>query len=162
MIRVGLGFDAHGFDSSRRLILGGVAIEDHAGLAGHSDADVLSHAVADALLGAAGLGDLGSRFPDDERWKDASSIELLRHVADALRRSSWTVANVDSTVIAESPRLDGYKAQMSSNIAAALAIEANQVAVKATTTDQLGFTGRREGIAAIGVALISSDIRVEE
>ena len=141
-MRVGFGFDAHSFDEGRPLLLGGIEIPGSPGLAGHSDADVLSHAVADALLGAARLGDLGDRFPHEERWKDASSLEILSEV------------NVDATVIAEQPRLGPHREQMIEKIAHALGIERGLVSVKATTTDEMGFTGRREGMAAFAVALV--------
>ncbi|HEV3473459.1 MAG TPA: 2-C-methyl-D-erythritol 2,4-cyclodiphosphate synthase [Actinomycetota bacterium] len=157
-MRVGLGFDAHAFDPARPLILGGVTIPEGPGLIGHSDADVLSHVVADALLGAARLGDLGTRFPATEEWKGADSIAILRECAAALTSAGWSVSNVDATVIAEAPRLSVYKDQMTSNLAAALGIATDAVSVKATTTDGLGFTGRKEGIAALAVALIEPTV----
>lgn len=156
MIRVGQGFDAHRFDASRPLIIGGVQIEGHAGLAGHSDADVLSHAIADALLGAAGLGDLGERFPGDDRWRDASSLDILSETAHLLHEAGFDIVNIDSTVIAEAPRLADHKHEMTERIAKALGIEPDVVSVKATTTDGLGATGRKDGIAASAVALITS------
>ncbi len=156
MIRIGSGLDVHAFAEGRPLVLGGVAIPGHAGLAGHSDADVVCHAVADALLGAARLGDLGMRFPGTERWRDAPGAELLRAVAGLLAQGGWTIGNVDVTVIAASPRLAPHRAAMQDNIAAALGVPADAVSVKATTTDGLGFTGRGEGIAASAVALIES------
>lgn len=155
-MRVGQGFDAHAFDESRPLVIGGVTIEGHAGLSGHSDADVLSHAVADALLGAARLGDLGERFPGNDRWKDASSLDILSETAHLLHQAGFEVVNIDATVIAEQPRLAEHKEAMSVNIAKALGIETALVSVKATTTDALGATGRGEGIAASAVALITS------
>ncbi len=148
--------DAHAFDPSRPLVLGGVTIPEGPGLAGHSDADVLSHVVADALLGAARLGDLGERFPATERWKGADSIGILRECAAVLAAGGWSVSNVDATVIAESPRLTSYKDRMIDNLAAALGISPDAVSVKATTTDGMGFTGRKEGIAAMAVVLIES------
>lgn len=154
MIRVGIGCDAHAFDPDRRLVLGGLTIPDSPGLAGHSDADVLCHAIADALLGAACLGDLGDRFPDDERWRDASSVEILEQAGTAVGEAGWRVANVDATVVARAPRLSPYRREMALNIAAALHIEVGAVSVKATTTDGLGFTGRNEGIAAVAVAAL--------
>ena len=154
MSRVGLGFDAHTFDASRRLVLGGVSIPDSPGLAGHSDADVLSHAIADALLGAAGLGDLGSNFPGDDRWRDASSLLILEETAVRLSNEGWTIVNIDATVVAEVPRLGPYRDQMSGAIAGALGVVPGIVSVKATTTDRMGFTGRAEGIAAMAVASI--------
>jgi 2-C-methyl-D-erythritol 2,4-cyclodiphosphate synthase len=153
-LRVGSGFDAHGRDEARPLVIGGVEIVGAAGLAGHSDADVLSHAIADALLGAAGLGDLGARFPGDERWREASSLDILRAVAGLLAEAGWRVVNVDATVVAEAPRLAPYRDEMAARVAAALGLEAAAVSVKATTTDRLGFTGRGEGIAAFAVALL--------
>lgn len=156
MNRVGLGFDAHAFDPSRPLVLGGVTIPDAPGLAGHSDADVLSHVVADALLGAARLGDLGGRFPATEEWKEADSIAILRECTAALTVAGWRVCNVDSILIAEVPRITPYKDRMIDNLAGALGLAADSVSVKATTTDRMGFTGRKEGIAAMAVVLIES------
>jgi 2-C-methyl-D-erythritol 2,4-cyclodiphosphate synthase len=154
-MRVGFGFDAHGVDASGPLVIGGVTIPEGPGLAGHSDADVLSHAVADALLGAARLGDLGERFPSDDRWRDASSLEILSITGALLREQDWRIENIDSTVVAAAPRLSPFRAQMVTRIAAALDIQPEAVSIKATTTDGLGFTGRGEGIAAYAVALIS-------
>jgi 2-C-methyl-D-erythritol 2,4-cyclodiphosphate synthase len=154
MIRAGLGFDAHPFEQSRVLILGGVEIPGSPGLEGHSDADVLSHAVADGLLGAAGLGDLGARFPDDERWRGASSLSILKETAGALAEGGWWIVNVDATVIAQAPRLQPHRDEMIQNLAAALGIGTGNVSIKATTTDHLGFVGRSEGIAALAVVLI--------
>lgn len=154
MIRVGFGVDAHPLDAERPLVLGGVTVPDAPGLAGHSDADVLSHAIADALLGAGGLGDLGGRFPATERWRDASSLEILSETARLLSEGGWTIGNVDATMIAEAPRLAPLVTQMKAAVAAALSIDDSLVSVKATSTDGLGFVGRREGLAAIAVALI--------
>jgi 2-C-methyl-D-erythritol 2,4-cyclodiphosphate synthase len=154
-MRVGFGFDAHRKDARRPLVIGGVTIPEGPGLAGHSDADVLSHAVADALLGAARLGDLGERFPGDDRWRDASSLEILSITGGLLRAEGWRIENIDSTVVAAAPRLSPYRDQMTTRVAAALDIQPAAVSVKATTTDGLGFTGRGEGIAAYAVALIS-------
>ncbi|HEY7875502.1 MAG TPA: 2-C-methyl-D-erythritol 2,4-cyclodiphosphate synthase [Actinomycetota bacterium] len=156
MNRVGIGFDAHAFDDARPLVLGGVTIPDHAGLSGHSDADVVSHAVGDALLGAAGLGDIGGMFPADEKWAGASSLDLLGEIKRALSEAGWSVGNVDSTIVAEEPRLAPHVEPMRSGIAAALGVSPAVVSVKATTTDHLGFTGRKEGIAAFAVALIEN------
>ena len=153
-MRTGTGFDVHAFAPDRPLIIGGVTIRERDGLAGHSDADVLCHAVGDALLGAAALGDLGSMFPDDERWEGASGATLLQAIVDRLSESGWRVANVDSTVIAESPRLSPHVPAIVQNIAGALRVDAGVVSVKATTTDGLGFTGRGEGIAAQASVLI--------
>ncbi len=154
---MGLGVDAHAFapvEASRKLILGGVEIPFEKGLVGHSDADVLSHAVTDALLGAAGLEDIGHYFPDtDERYRDADSIELLRE-ARALVGDAWTVANVDAVVICERPRVRDYREAMRKNLASALDVEPARVGVRGTTTERLGFTGRGEGIAAQAVCLL--------
>jgi 2-C-methyl-D-erythritol 2,4-cyclodiphosphate synthase len=154
MSRVGLGFDSHAFDADRPLILGGVEIPGSPGLAGHSDADVLTHAVADALLGAAGLGDIGDRFPATAELEGANSLGLLRECTAAIRVAGWSVVNVDCTLIAEQPRLTPYRERMIENLAAALDASTNDVSIKATTTDGMGFTGRGEGIAAIAVAMI--------
>ena len=152
--RVGQGFDAHAFDRSRRLVIGGVEIADHPGLSGHSDADVLSHAIADAMLGAAALGDLGGRFPADERWRDASSLDILSETNRLLTVDGWTVVNVDATVIAEAPRLSPFVPEMKANISDALSLDTEAVSIKATTTDGLGFAGRGEGMAALAVVLV--------
>ena len=154
MIRVGLGFDAHGFDAERPLILGGVYVPTAPGLAGHSDADVVSHAIADALLGAARLGDLGGMFPNDDRWRGASSLEILSETASAVVEAGWAICNVDATIVMERPRLDIFRTEMIDNIARALRLSTEAVWVKATTTDGLGFPGRSEGAGAIAVALI--------
>lgn len=155
-IRVGHGFDVHAFAEGRRLIIGGVDIPCERGLAGHSDADVLLHAICDALLGAAGLGDIGHHFPDsDPRYNGIDSRELLRHVAGQLRALGWRTGNVDATIIAQTPRMAPHIAGMRANIAADLDLEAVAVNVKATTTERLGFTGRGEGIAAEAVCLIA-------
>lgn len=153
-MRIGIGFDAHRFGEGRRLVLGGVEIADSSGLSGHSDADVLSHAIADALLGAARLGDLGTHFPGDERWSGASSLEILREVAMMVRRAGLDVVNVDATLVAEHPRLSPQHDEMAANIAAALSIDASDISIKATTADGMGFTGRGEGMAAVAVALV--------
>ena len=154
MNRVGVGFDAHAFDDARELVLGGVTVEGWPGLAGHSDADVLSHAVADALLGAAGLGDIGKMFPSDARWKDASSLDLLAEVRHALDGGGWAIVNVDATIVAQAPTLDPFRDQMRANIARSLGTDPQSISIKATTTDGMGFTGRAEGMAAIAVALV--------
>jgi len=154
---VGLGIDAHAFaapDARRKLVLGGVEIPFDKGLLGHSDADVLAHAVADALLGAAGFEDIGHYFPDtDERYRNADSIELLRE-ARAIVGEEWTVANVDAVVICEQPRVRDYRDAMRKNLASALGVEPARVSVRGTTTERLGFTGRGEGIAAQAVCLL--------
>lgn len=154
--RIGHGFDVHQLVLGRTLIIGGVTIEYERGLLGHSDADVLLHAIADALLGAAGLGDIGKHFPDtDSRYKGIDSRELLRHVAMKIRAAGYVVGNVDATIIAQMPRMAPHIATMVSNIAADLGVESSQVNIKATTTEKLGFTGRGEGIAAEAVCLLS-------
>jgi 2-C-methyl-D-erythritol 2,4-cyclodiphosphate synthase len=148
-VSVGIGYDSHRFESGRPLILGGVEIEHSQGLAGHSDADVLTHAVIDALLGAAGLGDIGSHFPDsDERWRGASSIDLLRTVVGQLGGS---VANVDVTLICEEPKLGGHRAEIERILAG---VTSGRVNVKATTNEGMGWIGRGEGIACVAVAEI--------
>jgi 2-C-methyl-D-erythritol 2,4-cyclodiphosphate synthase len=154
VIRAGLGFDAHPFVAGRPLVIGGVTLPGEPGLSGHSDADVLCHAIADAVLGAAGLGDLGQRFPADERWADASSLEILATSSGDVVAEGWTIQSIDATVIAERPRLSSHRAEMERNIADALRIDATQVSVKSTTTDGMGFTGRGEGIAALAVAVV--------
>lgn len=154
-MRIGTGFDVHALVQGRDLILGGVTIPHPRGLAGHSDGDVLLHAIADALLGALALGDLGAHFPDsDARWKGADSRALLRHVASLVAGMSWDIGNVDATVIAQAPKLAPFVAAMRTNIAADLGCDPARVSVKATTTDRLGFTGREEGIAAQAVVLL--------
>ncbi|MEO8135063.1 MAG: 2-C-methyl-D-erythritol 2,4-cyclodiphosphate synthase [Betaproteobacteria bacterium] len=154
-MRVGHGFDVHALVPGRPLIIGGVIVPFERGLDGHSDADVLLHAVCDALLGAAGLGDIGEHFPDTSaEFKGADSRILLRRV-HALLSERWTIVNVDATVIAQAPKLSAFKAQMIANIAADLRLDAACVNVKAKTTERLGFTGRGEGIAAEAVVLIA-------
>lgn len=154
-MRIGQGFDVHALVPGRKLVVGGVDIPFERGLLGHSDADVLLHAVTDALLGAAGLGDIGRHFPDnDARFKDADSRQLLREAARLIEWAGYRVANVDATVIARAPRMAPHVAAMAANIAADLGIEAGCVNIKAKTTESLGFTGRGEGIAAQAVALI--------
>ena len=153
--RIGHGYDVHAFAENRRLVLGGVEIPLDKGLAGHSDADVLLHAVMDALLGAAAQPDIGQQFPDtDPAWEGADSLALLKIVAGLLARRGFRVGNVDATVIAQRPKLAGYIPQMRENIAGTLGVEVSDVNVKATTEEHLGFTGRGEGIAAHAVALI--------
>ena len=155
-MRVGSGFDVHAFDTTRTLIIGGVEIPGSPGLSGHSDADVLCHAISDAILGAARLGDLGALFPSDARWENASSLTILSATAGAARDAGWVVGNIDSTVVAEAPRLGPYKAQMIANIAEAVEVDQSVISVKATTTDGLGFTGRGEGIAALATVLLDA------
>ncbi|RKX20693.1 MAG: 2-C-methyl-D-erythritol 2,4-cyclodiphosphate synthase [Candidatus Zixiibacteriota bacterium] len=156
-MRVGNGYDVHRLVTGRKLILGGVEIEFEKGLDGHSDADVLTHAIMDALLGAATLGDIGQHFPpSDAKYKNADSIELLKEVVSLLKTVGYTeIFNVDSTVIAEKPKVAPYINEMRKNISNAIGIEINQINIKATTTEKLGFTGREEGIAALAVCLIS-------
>jgi 2-C-methyl-D-erythritol 2,4-cyclodiphosphate synthase len=155
MIRIGHGFDVHQLVEGRKCIIGGVDIPHEKGLKGHSDADVLLHAIRDALLGAAALGDIGKHFPDtDPRFKGIDSRELLRHVAALIKEKGYGVVNVDATVIAEEPKLAKHIVTMCENIAADIGVAADCVNVKATTTEKLGFTGRGEGIAAEAVCLI--------
>ena len=154
-MRIGQGYDVHPFEASRPLVLGGVPFEGETGLAGHSDADVLCHAIADALLGAAALGDIGSHFPSgDDRWRNADSIEILKSVGKMVLAARYRVANIDATVVCERPKVAPRVQEMRARIAVALGIEAGQVSVKATTTDGLGALGRGEGIAAMAIALL--------
>jgi 2-C-methyl-D-erythritol 2,4-cyclodiphosphate synthase len=154
-LRVGIGYDVHPLKSGRDLILGGVPIGHPAGLDGHSDADVLTHAVIDALLGAAGLGDIGKLFPSsDPRFKGASSLGLLSHAAEVVRAAGYRIVNVDSTVIAEEPRLHPHLHQMQGNIANSMKVGVGYVSVKATSPEGLGALGRKDGIAAQAIALI--------
>lgn len=154
-IRIGQGFDVHAFAKGRSLILGGVTIPFERGLLGHSDADVLLHAVSDALLGAAGQGDIGRLFPDtDPRYKDADSRVLLRAVFDKIWEMGWEVGNVDATVICQMPKIRPYADQMAANIASDLNIAVGAVNIKGKTTEGLGFTGRGEGIAAQAVVML--------
>ena len=159
-LRIGHGFDVHAFAEQRKLIIGGVEIAHPLGLAGHSDADVLLHAICDALLGAAGLGDIGRHFPDtDARFKGIDSRQLLREVARLLDERGYGVVNVDTTIIAQAPKMAPHIALMQANIAADLGVAAEAVNVKATTTEKLGFTGRGEGIAAEAVCLLMRRVR---
>lgn len=155
MIRIGHGFDVHALVEGRSCIIGGVDIPYHMGLDGHSDADVLLHAICDALLGAAALGDIGKHFPpSDMRYKGIDSRNLLRHVVALLKDNDWVVGNIDATVICEAPKLSPHTAQMCANIAADCEVALSSINVKATTTEKLGFTGRGEGIAAEAVCTI--------
>ena len=155
MIRTGVGLDAHRFAEGRRLVLGGVEFAHARGLLGHSDADVLCHAVMDALLGAVAEGDIGKHFPDaDPRWKDARSLDLLRRVADLVRFKSFAIVNVDASVLAESPRLAERMDAMRANLAEAMRTTAERVSIKATTMEGLGAIGRGEGIVAMAVATV--------
>ena len=154
-MRIGHGYDVHKLVTGRKLILGGVTIPHETGLLGHSDADVLAHAVSDALLGAAARGDMGGFFPDnDPKYQDADSIELLRQVCVELYDRGYAIENIDATVIAQAPKLKPYIEQMRKNLAQACEINVNQISVKATTEEHLGFTGRKEGIAVHAVCLI--------
>jgi 2-C-methyl-D-erythritol 2,4-cyclodiphosphate synthase len=155
--RIGQGFDVHRLVPGRRLVIGGVEIPFELGLAGHSDADVLLHAITDALLGAAGLGDIGRHFPDtDPAYQDADSRALLRSAVANVREAGFDIANVDATIIAQAPRMAPHIAQMTANIAADLALPPTRVNVKAKTAEQLGFIGRGEGIVAEAVALLEA------
>lgn len=157
MIRIGHGYDVHRLTKDRRLVLGGVEIPHTLGLLGHSDADVLLHALSDALLGAAALGDIGKHFPDnDPAYKDADSLMLLTKVRILLERHGYRVVNVDATILAQEPKLAPYVPSMRQNVAKALGVEISLVSVKATTEEELGFTGQRQGIAAHAVCLIES------
>lgn len=153
--RIGNGYDVHALVAGRPLILGGVAIPHDRGLAGHSDADVLLHAIADAILGALALGDIGKHFPDtDPKWRGADSRMLLRHVFALAFESGWEIGNVDATVIAQAPRIAPHVAAMRANLASDLDCDESRVSVKATTTERLGFAGREEGIAAQACVLL--------
>ena len=155
-MRIGQGFDAHALKAGRKLVIGGVTIPHDKGLDGHSDADVLLHAICDALIGAVGLGDIGKHFPDsDARYKDVDSRKLLRETATLLAKNGWRVVNLDATIIAQEPRMAPHIAAMVANIAADVGVAPGAVNVKAKTTEKLGFTGRGEGIAAEAVALIA-------
>ena len=154
-LRIGQGYDVHRLAEGRALILGGVTVPHERGLDGHSDADVLTHAIMDALLGAAGLGDIGKLFPDsDERYRGISSLLLLREVGKYLRDNGWQVVNLDSTIVAQAPKLAPYRETMRRNLAEALGIDVSCVSVKATTEEHLGFTGDGSGMAAQAIALI--------
>ena len=154
-VATGIGYDAHRLVEGRRLVLGGVEIEHDRGLEGWSDADVLTHAVIDALLGAAGLGDVGEQFPDtDERWRDADSLELLRTVAAQVVAEGATIVHVDATVVLEAPQLAPHRQEMRGNLAAILGLALPHVNVKATRGEGMGFVGRGEGIAALAVATV--------
>lgn len=154
-IRIGHGYDVHKLTEGRELIIGGVNIPHHLGLLGHSDADVLLHAVSDALLGSLSLGDIGKHFPDtDEQYKDADSLELLACVYELIKERGYEVGNVDATILAQEPKLAPYIPQMRLNIARALETELDNISVKATTEEGLGFTGEKKGIAAHAVCLV--------
>jgi 2-C-methyl-D-erythritol 2,4-cyclodiphosphate synthase len=154
-VRVGLGVDAHALVEDVPLVLGGVELESERGLAGHSDGDVIAHALIDAILGAAGLGDIGSLFPSDApEWEGASSLGLLARAYESVRAAGWELANADCVLVGEEPRLAPVRGEMQARLAGALEVEPGVVAVRATTTDMLGFTGRGEGLAAVAVALL--------
>ena len=156
MLRIGHGYDVHQFADGRKCILGGVDVPSERGLLGHSDADVLTHALADAVLGAARLGDIGKLFPDtDPAYEGADSLKLLQEVATLVRQKGFEILDVDCTVAAQAPKLSPYRDEMRKNLARALDVDVEQVGVKATTTEGLGFIGRKEGVAAWAVALLS-------
>jgi 2-C-methyl-D-erythritol 2,4-cyclodiphosphate synthase len=157
-LRIGLGYDAHAFADGAPLVLGGVGIEHPRGLAGHSDGDVIAHALIDALLGAANLGDIGSLFPsEDEQYRGASSLDLLWEAYRDVRESGWEIVNADCVLVGEEPRIGDVRAEMCERLAGALGVDAARITVRATTTDRLGFTGRGEGLAAQAVALLSRE-----
>lgn len=156
-MRVGMGYDVHRLADGRKLILGGVEIPHRTGLLGHSDADVLLHAIMDALLGAAALGDIGKHFPDsDERYKGISSLKLLEHVRDLLEEHLYVINNIDATIIAQAPKMAPYIPEMRKNIAKTLCLEENQINIKATTEEGLGFTGSKAGISSQAICAIDS------
>jgi 2-C-methyl-D-erythritol 2,4-cyclodiphosphate synthase len=159
-VRVGIGVDAHGLAEGVPLVLAGVAFPDEPGLVGHSDGDVISHALIDAVLGAAGLGDIGWLFPSgDERWQGASSLDLLRRAYEVVREAGYELVNADCVLVGERPRLAPVRDEMRARLAEAMGVDAGRIAVRATTTDGLGFTGRGEGLAATAVALVSAHAR---
>jgi 2-C-methyl-D-erythritol 2,4-cyclodiphosphate synthase len=156
-MRIGFGYDVHPLVAGRKLILGGVEIKHEIGLAGHSDADVLCHAIGDALLGAANLGDLGKHFPDTSaKFANVSSLLLLKEIARLLHEAKYAIVNIDSTLVLEAPKIMPHAEQMRANIAAALGIAPAQISIKATTSEKLGFVGRKEGASAFAVALLNS------
>lgn len=162
MMRIGHGYDVHRFENGRRLILGGVQIPYPQGLAGHSDADVLTHAVMDALLGAAGLGDIGMHFPDsDDRLEGIDSLILARETVALVQDAGYSICNIDSILIAQAPKLSPYLPQMRKALSQALQINTDQINIKATTEEHLGFTGRKEGIAAHAVCLLERTNQVQ-
>lgn len=157
MIRTGIGYDCHRFAPGRRLVLGGVEVRSDRGLEGHSDADVLTHAVIDALLGAAALGDIGQHFPEtDQRYRDAESLELLRQTVEKLSECGYAIENVDATIVIERPHLSGVREEIRDSLTAALGAPSGRVSVKATRGEGMGFVGRGEGAAAIAVATVTS------
>lgn len=155
-MRIGTGYDSHRFDDARPLVLGGVSIPDHAGLRGHSDGDAIAHAVIDAILGAAGAGDVGSHFPpSDETWKDADSMVLLRKAGEILRQTGWEVTNIDVTVVCETPKIRPVASAMRERLADVLRVSADRVSIKGKTNEGMGWIGRGEGLAVHAVALIA-------
>jgi len=159
MIRIGFGFDVHAFAEGRDLWLGGIKVDHPVGLLGHSDADVLIHAICDALLGAANLGDIGRHFPDTaDAYKDIDSKIILRQTIKLIREAGYELCNIDSTIVAEEPKLSPYIPLMQKTLTDTMQVDANAISIKATTTERLGFTGRREGIAAYATALITNSI----
>lgn len=155
-MRIGMGYDVHRLVPERKLILGGVTIDHDLGLLGHSDADVLLHAIMDSLLGAAALGDIGKHFPDtDEKYKGISSLELLKHVANLISKNGYSIENIDATIIAQKPKMAPYILKMRENIALTLNISIDQINVKATTEEGLGFTGEEKGISAQSICLLN-------
>lgn len=162
-MRIGFGYDVHPLVKGRKLIIGGIDVSHHSGLSGHSDADVLCHAIGDALLGAAGLGDLGYHFPStDNNYKNISSLVLLRNIHGLLSRTNFTIVNIDSTIVLEQPKISPFTNQMKLNIATSLAIQPGQISIKATTSEGLGFVGAGEGIAAYAICLLESNINANE
>ena len=156
-MRIGFGYDVHRFAEGRPLVVGGIVLESDRGLDGHSDADVLLHAIADAVLGALALGDIGSHFPDtDPKWEGADSVELLREVVRLAREQGWGVTNVDSTLVMEAPKIRPYVDAMRARTADALGVEVSRVSIKATTSERMGFVGTGEGAAAYAVVLLHS------
>lgn len=159
-IRTGIGYDVHQFASGRALVLGGVTIPASVGLLGHSDADVLCHAIADAVLGAAALGDIGVHFPDtDPAWKGISSLILLKRVAELIAETGYSITNIDATLIMETPKVMPFAAEMIANIAFSFDLKVEQISVKATTNERLGFVGRKEGAAAMAIATLRRAVR---
>jgi 2-C-methyl-D-erythritol 2,4-cyclodiphosphate synthase len=159
IIRIGNGYDVHRLVAGRKLILGGIDIYHATGLDGHSDADVLLHALCDALLGAVGAGDIGTHFPDnDSQWKGISSLNLLEQVTATCRGKGFEISNIDTIIVAQKPKLAPYLTNMKKNISQAMAIEIGQINIKATTTEKLGFAGKEEGIAAYAVALLTKTV----
>ncbi len=157
MTRTGIGYDVHRLAEGESLILGGVTVPSEKGSVGHSDGDVVTHAIVDALLGAASCGDIGTHFPsEDEQWKGASSLQFLSHAVQVIRDAGFEISNVDATVILETPRLSGYLEEMRNLLAAEIGVEPNAVSVKATTTDGLGFTGRGDGVGAMAIATVTT------